>query len=483
MSTLVFAYARIPKTIGETQLNNNEQRVRQTKRAHSRIILILWAAFAIAALQAQKLAPKDPGPRQDASGGAIMTGLTGVERELYRKGLEAFEIINSVQGDAFVPQSEIGLGPTFNMDSCAGCHAYPSTGGTSPLSNPQIAVAHKEGAQNRIPAFLRTQGPVLQVRFRLYADGTRDGSVHALYTIAGRRDAPGCQMAQPEFDKESARGNLSFRIPTPVYGAGLIEAISDATIIANKESEKITKRTLGIEGTPNRDSRDGGITRFGWKAQTRSLDVFAAEAYLIEQGVTSEIFPGERDNPPDSCLFNATPEDRKGLIGRRLVEAHSNVTRVAHFMRFLGAPVPMQETTSSARGRELFTANGCAFCHTPELKTGRSSHAALADKPVPLYSDLLLHYMGSGLADEVIQGDAGPGQFRTAPLWGLGQRIFLLHDGRTKDLVDAILLHADRSTKENKSKPLRSEANQVIARYRRLSSLEQQDLLHFLRSL
>jgi CxxC motif-containing protein (DUF1111 family) len=232
----------------------------------------------MATLQAQKLTPKDPGPRQDASGGAIMTGLTGIERELYRRGLEAFEIISSVQGDAFVPQSEVGLGPTFNLDSCAGCHAYPTTGGTSPLSNPQLAAARKEGAENQIPAFLRITGPALQVRFRAHLDGTRDGGVQALFTIAGRRDAPGCQMLQPEFDKEFSRGNLSFRIPTPLYGAGLIEAISDGTIITNGEREMNTKRRLGIKGTPNRDSRDGGITRFGWKAQTRSLDVFAAEA-------------------------------------------------------------------------------------------------------------------------------------------------------------------------------------------------------------
>src|SRR2546425_1279721 len=113
-------------------------------------------------------------------------------------------------------------------------------------------------------------------------------------------------------------------------------------------------------------------------------------------------------------MKSATPEDRKGLIGRRLVEAHSNVTRVAHYMRFLGPPAPTPETRSSAHGRKLFTDIGCAFCHSPELKTGRSSHAALAEKPVPLYSDLLLHHMGRGLADEIIQGNAGPDQFRTA---------------------------------------------------------------------
>ena len=127
----------------------------------------------------------------------------------------------------------------------------------------------------------------------------------------------------------------------------------------------------------------------------------------------------------------------------------------------------------------MFAQIGCALCHTPSLTTGRSSSAALSQKPVNLFSDLLLHRMGPGLADNIVQGVAEGDEFRTAPLWGLGQRIFLLHDGRTTDLVVAIEAHASRGYGQFRS----SEANGVIARFRALGHAEQQDLLTFLRSL
>jgi CxxC motif-containing protein (DUF1111 family) len=148
-------------------------------------------------------------------------------------------------------------------------------------------------------------------------------------------------------------------------------------------------------------------------------------------------------------------------------------------MRFLAPPAPAPATPSTARGRDVFTEIGCALCHTPSMTTGRSSTAALSEKPVGLYSDLLLHRMGPRLADDIIQGLAGPDEFRTAPLWGLGQRIFFLHDGRTTDLIEAIEAHA---SKGNKPYPP-SEANAVVARYRALGSDKKQDLLNFLRSL
>jgi CxxC motif-containing protein (DUF1111 family) len=134
---------------------------------------------------------------------------------------------------------------------------------------------------------------------------------------------------------------------------------------------------------------------------------------------------------------------------------------------------------SSAPGRLVFAEIGCDLCHTPSLTTGRSSSAALSEKPVRLYSDLLLHRMGPRLADDIAQGIAGPDEFRTAPLWGLGQRIFLLHDGRTTDLVEAIEAHASTGTAQFPP----SEANAVIARFHALGHAKKQDLLRFLRSL
>jgi CxxC motif-containing protein (DUF1111 family) len=153
------------------------------------------------------------------------------------------------------------------------------------------------------------------------------------------------------------------------------------------------------------------------------------------------------------------------------------------FMRFLAPPTPSRDTPggaeSIARGRSVFNGVGCALCHTPTLYTGNSYVAALRNKPVNLYSDLLVHDMGPGLADGVTQGQAGPREFRTAPLWGVGQRIFFLHDGRTKDLLDAIDAHYSRGTTVGDG----SEANGVIRQFRNLADSQKQDLLNFLRSL
>ena len=124
-------------------------------------------------------------------------------------------------------------------------------------------------------------------------------------------------------------------------------------------------------------------------------------------------------------------------------------------------------------GRSQFSAVGCALCHTPSLKTGNADRAALRNQDVNLYSDLALHRMGTGLADGISQGLAGGNEFRTAPLWGVGQRLFFMHDGRTTDLVTAIRSHAGAM----------SEANQIVANYYQLSTSDQQDLLSFLRSL
>jgi CxxC motif-containing protein (DUF1111 family) len=347
-------------------------------------------------------------------------------------------------------------------------------------------VATRAGARNVVPFFITLNGPIRAARFKHKGDGTRDGGVHNLYTIAGRNDAPGCDLTQPDFKREAGRDNLIFRIPIPVFGAGLIEAITNESILANSGTEPSSRAAMKIGGRANRQgpgrantsSNDGSITRFGWKAQNRSLVIFAGEAYNVEQGVTNEVFPTERDEKP-TCLFTASPEDHTRFNASTAIEAVSDVMRFALFMRFLAPPEPAPETASSARGRLVFAEIGCALCHTPSLTTGRSSSAALSEKPVRLYSDLLLHRMGPRLADDITQGIAGPDEFRTAPLWGLGQRIFLLHDGRTTDLVEAIEAHASTGTVQFPP----SEANAVIERFHALGQAQKQDLLNFLRSL
>jgi CxxC motif-containing protein (DUF1111 family) len=152
-------------------------------------------------------------------------------------------------------------------------------------------------------------------------------------------------------------------------------------------------------------------------------------------------------------------------------------------MRFLAPPSPSASapggSASIGRGRNLFSALGCALCHTPSLRTGTTTVAALSNKDANLYSDLALHQMGPTLADNVLQGGARGDEFRTAPLWGLGQRIFFLHDGRTSDLRAAIAAH--RSSGNSQFGP--SEANTSVGLYNSLSTGNKQDVLNFLRSL
>jgi CxxC motif-containing protein (DUF1111 family) len=408
-----------------------------------------------------------------------------------------------------------GLGPTFNGDSCGVCHSQPAIGGTSPSTavfpfvgpNPQVALATANGATNKLPFFVTSDGPVREARFKFVLDpdgsidrNEPDGGVHDLFTIQGRADATNvmmpsgqtqtCVLAQEDFDRARDQNNLSLRIPTPVFGGGLIEMIDDATILKNMQANGEAKRQLGIRGTPNRSGNDGTITRFGWKAQNKSLIMFSHEAYSVEIGETNQMFPQKRgfggNPPPANCIFNALPEDSTNFTTTpantpKLVPSDDDA--FATFMRFLDQPTPSTptdpvEATSIANGRQNFINAGCALCHTPSMTTGNSAFdttrmPGLSGVQANLFSDLLLHHMGEGLNDGISQGNAGPDQFRTAPLWGVGQRVFFLHDGRTSDLLETIKQHASPG----------SEANRVIHRFNSLTDSGKQDLINFLRSL
>lgn len=414
----------------------------------------------------------DPGPRPGPPGPPRpLQVLTPSENAAFTEGLKRFNEVDSVSGTQ--PGAPgVGLGPRFNLNSCGGCHTHPVTGGSSPQVNPQIAMATNYGATNTIPGFITQNGPIRVARFARNADGSPDGGVHNLFVITGRSDAAGCQIQQPDFATAVARNNVFFRIPTPVYGAGLIEAISDATILANRDANRPLKQRFLIQGQENRNGNDGTITRFGWKAQNKSLELFAGEAYNVEQGVTNEIFPTERDETP-GCGLNHTPEDHTDYTANSLLQGMSDVTGLTAFMRFLAPPPTAPDNPSIANGRRAFDQVGCSLCHTAVLTTGNAGSPALRNQPVRLYSDLLLHHMGPNLGDGIDQGQALGDDWRTAPLWGLAQRLFFLHDGRTKDLVEAIHQHAGP----------RSEGSASVSAYDALPSGVKQDLLNFLRSL
>ena len=434
--------------------------------------------FAGTALLQGGFVAHDPGVRGGgAAAGGPLPGLTAQQINYFSAGQDQFSEVQSVTG-TIAGEGGGGLGPRFNSNSCGSCHAQPALGGSSPSTNPQVAVATVDGATNAVPFFITLDGPVREARFKYKAYGKRDGGVHALFTIAGRTDAPGCSITQPDFDAAAALNNLSLRIPTPVFGAGLIEAIPDAAIIANQKSNLAAKLLVGISGRANRSDNDGTVTRVGWKAQNKSLQIFAAEAYNVEMGVTNELFGNERDETP-GCLFNGIPEDYTDVDATDTEEVVSDTEKFALYTRFLAPPAPAPDTPSIVNGRALFGTIGCALCHTPALTTKMSSNPALSSKAANLYSDLLVHHMGPNLADDIIQGQAGPDDFRTAPLWGLGQRIFFLHDGRTNDLLQAIEAHASAGNFRFPS----SEANTVIAIFNHLSENQKQDILNFLRAL
>jgi CxxC motif-containing protein (DUF1111 family) len=442
-------------------------------------------------------AQKDPGPRGGPPGaGGVLTGVSAELQTFFNAAIADFMEVDSVSGS--VPgEVGSGLGPTFNGNGCAQCHAHPAVGGSSPPTNPQVALAVLDGAQNTVPSFITSDGPVREARFVKNSDGSPDGGVHGLYTIAGRTDAEGCVLAQPNFAQQLAAHNVIFRIPTPTFGLGLVEATPDSTLQANLAANRGTKSQLGINGALNSSGNDGTVTRFGWKAQNKSLMIFAGEAYNVEQGVSNEAFDNERAAVA-GCVYNGSPEDAtkmddNGSPMSTAAALSSDLVTFSGFMRLLAPPAPVAFTASARNGANLFNSVGCALCHTPTLTTGMSRFAGMSNITYHPYSDFALHHMGSRLADGINQGAAGPDQFRSAPLWGVGQRLFFLHDGRTSDLVEAIQAHASNdcgnsqsrfaSARSSSNQSCGSEANEVIRRFNSLNRSQMQDVLNFLRSL
>jgi CxxC motif-containing protein (DUF1111 family) len=448
------------------------------------ILLVVLSGNA----QLQAATAHDPGPRSGTSAGGPVDGLTGAQTNLFNKGMAKFADTETVS---------TGLGPRMNFASCGGCHAQPASGGSSSKANPQFQfIQGPDHGNNALPYFITADGPTREARFKKTGKGAQDGGVHNLFTISGMKGAEGCKLSQPDF--EANRKNVIFRTPTPVFGAGLIEQIRDVDILDNLAKGSPEKQRLQIKGKlnvvvsgntrseqsringeVNNNGNDGTIARFGWKAQNKSLLIFAGEAYNVEMGISNELFQTEREeacpnsvakmpndgtNPPD-------PADPLAVL--------SDIEDFAAFMRFLAPPIPSDAVpgatpSSILKGKALFAQVGCIFCHTAVLTTDPNSRiAALAGKPANLYSDLALHEMGQNLDDGISQGQAVGNEFRTAPLWGLGQRLFFLHDGRASDLVVAIREHRGK----------KSEANGVIGNYDRLKEDDKQDLLNFLRSL
>jgi CxxC motif-containing protein (DUF1111 family) len=460
--------------------------------------------LAVLFLAGMAFAQTDPGVQSAnrGTGATIITSDPNGFLAFFTDGQKRFNDVESVSNS---PTNNNGLGPRFNSNSCSSCHAQPVEGGTGAAVNPQFTFAGSSVApKDSTPYFVTANGPTREARFPFFfnPNGTvntnnPNGGVEDLFTVSGRGDAGNCNLPQPSFNAAGQANDIIFRIPTPTFGVGLIENLDDSTLQQNRANN--LNNNFGIAGDFNHNGNDGTISRFGWKAQNKSLHIFAGEAYNVEMGISNELFPQDRPLPgedgnggsgltglPSTCL-NLTgtgyPEDTSNPTLSPQAAVLDDVSAFANFMRFL-APPPTggvvlngQQVSTSAiqAGGQLFSAIGCASCHNPTPGTTQVSNfvPALSNAPVPAFSDIEIHHMGSGLADNVSQGGAGGDQFRTAPLWGLGQRIFVLHDGRTTDLNAAIAAHESNG----------SEATNVEENFDNLSTTQKQELLDFLRSL
>ena len=361
--------------------------------------------------------------------GAALAGLDSTQLADFAAGRVEFEAKETPEG---------GLGPIFNDDGCSACHSAGATGGSS---------------SKFVTRFGRVTAGVFDP---LEALG---GSL-----LQAKAIDPVLQEVVP-----SAANVVARRITTPLFGAGLIEAIPDADIALGAQRPKpdgVKGRISSVTDVTTGQTRVG---RFGWKAQHATLLAFAADAYLNEMGVTNRFFTKENaPNGKTDLLARFVPNPKiEDPVDPATGKA--DIDHAADFMRYL-APPPLPRATSAAlAGGKLFDQVHCTACHVPSFFTGSSPVAALSHKPVPLYSDLLLHDMGR-LSDRIGQGSAKGSEMRTAPLWGLRVRPAFLHDGRATTVQDAIQWHD-------------GEAAASRDRFNALKATEKQQLLEFLSSI
>lgn len=364
--------------------------------------------------------------------GSPLTGLTPVEFSEFRLGLDDFTEVET---------AEEGLGPAFNATSCAVCHNVPTIGGS---------------------------GVILELRagYRDGQDGSRglnpagDSLIHLLSI-----PSHACQPLIPDDVNVIAR-----RAPLPLFGAGLVEAIPDEAMLdredpTDRDRDGISGRAAIVVDMATGERRVG---RFGWKAQHATLISFGADAYRNEMGITNDLFPAEAifgvsDAQMRLCDPIPDPEDKPDPVSRR-----RGIDNFASFMTLLAPVARASVDGNTLAGERSFAAIGCTACHVPALTTGASANPLFHRQSVPLYSDLLLHDVGTG--DGIPQGAAAASEIRTPALWGLRLRRPFLHDGSAATIVDAIERH-------------RGEAETARRGYEQLSQADKQQLLAFLRSL
>ena len=313
--------------------------------------------FAVLFLAGMAFAQTDPGVQSAnrGTGATIITTDPNGFFSFFEDGKARFQEVEAVSGGA-----NNGLGPRFNSNSCSSCHAQPALGGTGAAVNPQFAFAGSSVApKDSTPYFITANGPTREARFPFFfnPNGTvntsnPNGGVEDLFTVSGRGDAGSCSLQQPSFNAAEQANDIIFRIPTPTFGAGLIENLDDSTLLKNQATN--LNNNFGVAGTFNHNGNDGTISRFGWKAQNKSLHIFTGEAYNVEMGITNELFtqdrplPGEDGNGgsgltglPSNCLNlsgKGYPEDTSNPNSSPNAAVLDDVSAFANFMRFLAPP-------------------------------------------------------------------------------------------------------------------------------------------------
>lgn len=383
------------------------------------VLLTLAAAWLFGQAGGRPVLPGDP-----------LAGISGVEFELFRVGREDFS-------EEETPED--GLGPAYNGTSCAVCHSVPVVGGISTITEVRGGYRDENGK------FTALNG----------------GTLYHLFSIPNHR----CQVQIPPEVNVIAR-----RAPIPLFGAGLVEAIPDETILAledpdDRDGDGVSGRASRIVDVVSGRQRIG---RFGWKAQQATLLAFSGDAYRNEMGITNDLFR-------DEVALGIDPEIMKLCSPHRGVEdvrdrrtGLRGIDKFESFMRFL-APIVRGPVDDLVRaGEQVFKAVGCASCHTPVLRTGPSANPVFDRKDVALYSDLLLHDVGTG--DGIEQAAADASEIRTPALWGLRVRRPFLHDGSAATPDEAIRRHA-------------GEAAATIKRFTGITAQERAALQAFLKSL
>ena len=387
--------------------------------------------------------------------------LTRRQREVFMNGRSIFNrqwaSIKSLNGDW-------GLGPTFIADRCSACHlrngrGHPPASTDEQLLSMLVRVSVPGSSEHGGPKPHPDYGDQLQNRS---LDGSNVDLAHDGYPIPHEADvyldweeqtvalADGetASLRKPKLRIENpAFGSLdgvmtSLRVAQPLVGVGFLDAVPEETILALARAQQ----KHGINGRANyvRDdiAQKTALGRYGWKANVPSLRQQSAGAALGDMGVISNLYP--QQNCPPVQTFCA-----KMLPGNVPELADMELDALVLWLQGLAVPAPRNfEDAQAQRGAQLFAEAQCSVCHTPEMKTGPfEALPQLSNQTFHAYTDLLLHDMGDGLADGRPDFQAGPRDWRTPPLWGLGLtqtvtgRFTLLHDGRARNVTEAILWH------------------------------------------